>query len=114
MQKPDQPPAERPPDRREQVAERTRHLRGLGIPSAVATLGVFTGLAAVSQHGADTSSASHVVVDNPSASDDVSQSTQSVDSDDAAAQNGFFDSPGGGSVSAASSGTGASVMSGAS
>lgn len=103
-------PPEDPAGRREQVVERTRHLRSLGVAGAVAALGVFTGLAATSHSTPAATQSSQPAVDA------ASQSTQVDDGLDSAAQNGFFDtspSPSSSGVSAGS-GPGASVMSGGS
>ena len=51
LPRPTPPQEPQPEDRRAQVAERTRHLRSLGVAGAVATLGVFAGLAAVTHTG---------------------------------------------------------------
>ena len=103
------PQENRPTGRREQVAERTRHLRSLGVAGAVATLGVFTGLAAMSQSASSTTQPSQTTV-NP-----ASQSTQVDDGLDTSTQNGFFDSSSAsGGVSAATPGSAASVSSGGS
>jgi hypothetical protein len=72
-------------DRREQIAERTRYLRGVGIVGAVAALGVFTGLAAT--HGGTSSNA-----------DGVRSSAPAQRGDDGSEQSdlgGFFDAVGG-------------------
>ena len=113
-----EPQESRPPGRSEQVAERTRHLRSIGVAGALATLGVFAGLAATGQSSSSTTKPSQTTVD--AATGAVPQSSQ-LDSDDdtfdPSAQNGFFDSSGSGSSSGlgvGSSGSGPTVMSGGS
>ena len=116
--RPTETPGNQTTGRREQVAERTRHLRSIGVAGALATLGVFSGLAATGHSSSSTTQPARTTVDATSGG--VPQSPQldsGDDSFDPSAQNGFFDSSGGGSSSglgAGSSGSGPTVMSGGS
>jgi len=94
-------------DRREQIAERTRHLRGLGLAGAVAALGVFTGLAAT--HGGGTTSG------QPGAAQAASPVTRATDDQvDPFGQNDFFGGQGGGGAVLSGGGGARSLSSGGS
>jgi hypothetical protein len=114
------PPQDSPPeDRRAQVAERTKHLRSLGVAGAVATLGVFAGLAAVTHTGSGSAQPAATSVDSAT---DPSQATRpddqlpQFDRFGQFGQGDFFDSPGSGSggISPGASGSPPSAMSGGS
>lgn len=110
-QPPPTPPQDSPPhDRRAQVAERTRHLRSIGVAGAVATLGVFAGLAAVTHSGSGSAQPAATSVD---AATDPAQATQLDDQFD---QSDFFDSAGSssGGISPGASSSSPSTMSGGS
>lgn len=101
---PPTPPQEpQPEDRRAQVAERTRHLRSLGVAGAVATLGVFAGLAAVTHTGSGSAQPPPTSADPAQGTqpDDLLRQFDRFDLDefdfDRLRQGDFFDLPGGGS-----------------
>ncbi len=116
---PPQEPA--PEDRRAQVAERTKHLRSLGVAGAVATLGAFAGLAAVTHTGSGSAQPAATSVDPAT---DPAQTTQPDDllpqfdqfDLDRFGQSDFFDLPGSGSggIAPGASGSPPSAMSGGS
>lgn len=101
------PDAQDPPpaDRRAQVAERTRHLRSLGVAGAVATLGVFAGLAAATHSGS-------AATTQPAAGSDGAAPDAATQLDDDQFDqfdgSGFFD-PGGGSSGISPGGSGSSA-----
>lgn len=110
------PDAQDPPpaDRRAQVAERTRQLRSLGVAGAVATLGVFAGLAAATHSGSAATTQPAAGSDGaaPDAAtqldDDQFDQFDGSDRFDQFDGSGFFD-PGGGSSGISPGGSGSSA-----
>lgn len=92
MAQPDQtaPPGPEPSGRRARVDERTKHLRTMGVAGAVATLGVFAGLAAVTHGG---SSSAQPATDR-NASDDATRDSLFDEALDRFKEGDFFDSDG--------------------
>ncbi len=110
-----------PEDRRVQVAERTKHLRSLGVAGAVATLGVFAGLAAVTHNGsgsAQPAATSDDPATNPAQATQPDDQLPQLDQFDfdQFGRSDFFDSPGSGSggISPGASGSPPSATSGGS
>jgi hypothetical protein len=113
-QPPTTPPRDpRPRDRRAQVADRTKHLRSLGVAGAVATLGVFAGLAAGTNSGSGSTQPATTSVDSAT---DPAQAPQLDGQFGRFGQGDFFDEPGSGSggVAPGAAGSSPSTMSGGS
>jgi hypothetical protein len=98
------------------VAERTKHLRSIGVAGTVATLGVFAGLAAVTNSGSGSAQPAATSVDSATDPTQAPPFDDQLDQFDQFDQSDFFDSPGNGSsgIAPGTSGSSPSTMSGGS
>jgi hypothetical protein len=110
-----------PGDRRAQVADRTKHLRTMGVAGAVATLGVFAGLAAVTHAGSSAAPPAATGTDSSPGAASGGQPDDQPDRfdqfggfDDQFDQGDFFDQGGSSGISPGTTGSPPGTMSGGS